>query len=134
MSGLLVDSNVILDIFLDDPTWAEWSEETLNQYGASHELVINPIVYTELSIGFNRIEELEEAIKRAGFQMLEIPREALFLAGKVFLQYRRNKGAKSSPLPDFFIGAHAAVLNVDLITRDTSRYRTYFPTVNLICP
>ncbi len=134
MSGLLVDSNVILDIFLDDPTWAEWSEETLNQYGDSHELFINPIIYTELSIGFNRIEELEEAIERAGFQMLEIPREALFLTGKVFLQYRRNKGTKSSPLPDFFIGAHAAVSNVDLITRDTARYRTYFPTVNLICP
>jgi predicted nucleic acid-binding protein len=134
MNGLLVDSNVILDIFLDDPTWVEWSEENLNRYGASHELFINPIVYTELSIGFNRIEELEEAIERAGFQMLEIPKEALFLAGKVFLQYRRNKGTKSSPLPDFFIGAHAAVLNVALITRDVARYRTYFPTVNLITP
>ena len=134
MIGLLVDSNIILDIFLNDPNWAEWSEKTLNQYGASHDLFINPIVYTELSMGFNRIEELEEAIERAGFQMLEIPKEALFLAGKVFLQYRRKKGTKSSSLPDFFIGAHAAVLNADLITRDVARYRTYFPTVNLISP
>jgi predicted nucleic acid-binding protein len=134
MNGLLVDSNVILDIFLDDPNWGEWSEETLNQYGASHELFINSIIYTELSIGFNRIEELEGAIEIAGFQMLEMPKEALFLAGKAFLQYRRNKGVKSSPLPDFFIGAHAAVLNVALITRDTARYRTHFPTVNLITP
>jgi len=134
MNRILVDSNVILDLFLNDPQWADWSERTLNQYGASNELVINPIVYTEISIGFNRIEELENAIERAGFYLLEIPKEALFLAGKVFLQYRRNKGTKSSPLPDFFIGAHAAVLNVRLITRDAARYKTYFPTVNLIYP
>ncbi len=134
MNGVLVDSNVILDIFLDDPNWADWSETMLNQYGTSHNLFINPIIYTELSIGFNRIEELEEALNRAGFHILEIPKEALFLAGKVFLQYRRNKGTKSSPLPDFFIGAHAAVLNLDLITRDVARYRTYYPTVHLISP
>ncbi|VAW43333.1 hypothetical protein MNBD_CHLOROFLEXI01-3012 [hydrothermal vent metagenome] len=134
MSGLLVDSNVILDIFLDDPTWAAWSEKTLNQYGAFNKLFINPIIYTELSVGFKRIEELEEVIAISGFEMLEIPKEALFLAGKVFLQYRRNKGTKSSTLPDFFIGAHAAILNIDLITRDVARYRTYFPTVNLISP
>lgn len=134
MNGMLVDSNVILDILLDDPNWAEWSEKTLSQYGETYDLLINPIVYTELSIGFKRIEELEEAIAIADFQMMEIPKEALFLAGKAFLQYRRNKGTKSSPLPDFFIGAHAAVLQVDLITRDVARYRTYFPTVNLISP
>lgn len=134
MIGRLVDSNVILDIFLDDPNWADWSETTLNRYGASGDLYINPIIYTEVSIGFNRIEELEEAVERAGFQMLELPREALFLAGKAYLQYRRKQGIKLSPLPDFFIGAHAAVLDVDLITRDVSRYRTYFPTVNLISP
>ncbi|HIE55449.1 MAG TPA: PIN domain-containing protein [Chromatiaceae bacterium] len=134
MSELLVDSNVILDIFLDDPVWGDWSETALNQYGATHRLFINPIIYTELSIGFQRIEELEEAMGRAGFQILEIPKEALFLTGKVFLQYRRNKGTKSSPPPDFFIGAHAAVMNVALITRDVARYRTYFPTVTLISP
>jgi predicted nucleic acid-binding protein len=134
MNGVLVDSNVILDIFLDDPHWADWSEMTLARYVISHTLSINPIIYTEVSIGFERIEEVEEAVARAGFQMQEIPKEALFLAGKVFLQYRRNKGTKSSPLPDFFIGAHAAVLNMDLITRDIARYRAYFPTVNLISP
>ena len=134
MNGVLVDSNVILDIFQDDPNWAEWSENTLNQYADSHDLCINPIIYTELSISFQRIEELENAVELAGFHMLEIPKEALFLAGKVFLQYRRNKGTKSSPLPDFFIGAHAAVWGLDIITRDTARYHTYFPTVNLITP
>ena len=134
MNRIFVDSNVILDLFLNDPQWADWSETTLSQYGASNELIINPIVYTELSIGFNRIEELEDAIERAGLHLQEMPKEALFLAGKAFLQYRRNKGTKSSPLPDFFIGAHAAVLDVDLITRDVARYKTYFPTVNLICP
>ena len=134
MNGLLVDSNVILDIFLDDPNWANWSEMILNQYGTDNDLVINPIIYTEVSIGFNQIEELETAIEKARFQMREIPKEALFLAGKVFLNYKRNQGTKLSPLPDFFIGAHAAVLGVDLITRDVARYHTYFPTVNLISP
>lgn len=134
MTGCLVDSNVILDIFLDDPRWAEWSVAALNQYGALGDLYINPIIYTEVSIGFKRIEELEEAIARAAFQMLEMPREALFLAGKAFYQYRRNQGIKRSPLPDFFIGAHAAVLGIDLITRDISRYQTYFPTLNLVTP
>jgi len=134
MNGLLVDSNVILDIFLDDPHWADWSEMTLDRYGNGRILLINPIIYTEVSIGFERIEEVEAAMAAAGFEMQEIPKEALFLAGKAFLQYKKNKGTKSSPLPDFFIGAHAAVLGIDLITRDVSRYRTYFPTVNLITP
>ena len=134
MSGLIVDSNVILDVFLDDLNWADWSEKTLNQFSKTSTLYINPIIYTEVSIGFKRIEELENVMQQAGFQMLEIPKEALFLAGKAFLKYRRNKGTKTSPLPDFFIGAQAAVLNVDLITRDVSRYTTYFPTVNLITP
>lgn len=134
MNGYLVDSNVILDIFLNDPNWADWSETTLNQYETTHDLYINPMIYTEVSIGFHRIEEMENAMIRAGFEMLDIPKEALFLAGKVFLQYRKNKGTKLSPLPDFFIGAHAAVLNLDIITRDVARYQTYFPTVNLINP
>jgi predicted nucleic acid-binding protein len=134
MSHVLVDSNVILDIFLDDPHWANWSEITLNQYGSTHDLCINPIIYTELSIGFNRIEELEDAIAQAGFQMLPLPKEALFLTGKIFLQYRKNQGTKLSPLPDFFIGAHAAILKLPLITRDVDQYRTYFPTITLISP
>ena len=134
MNKLLVDTNILLDLFLDDPIWADWSEMTLERYHASHKLIINPVIYTEASIGFERIEALEEAIAASGFQMEEIPKEALFLTGKIFLQYRKNKGAKLSPLPDFFIGAHAAVLDIDLITRDITRYRAYFPTVNLIAP
>jgi hypothetical protein len=134
VNGYLVDSNVILDLFLDDPDWADWSETTLTKYGDQNVLFINIVIYTEISIGFERIEELETAMQIAHFQMLEIPKEALFLAGKAFLQYKKSKGLKSSPLPDFYIGAQAAVMDLDLITRDISRYRTYFPTVNLINP
>ena len=97
-------------------------------------LFINAIIYSEISIGFERIEALEVAMTRSGFQMLEIPKEALFLAGKAFLTYRQRKGSKSAPLPDFYIGAQAAVLNLELVTRDVSRYRSYFPTVRLIAP
>lgn len=134
MTGVLVDSNIILDIFLDDPEWADWSESTLERYAQTATLYINPVVYTEISIGFERIEDLESAMNRGGFQMLQISKEALFLAGKAFLQYRKRKGSKRSPLPDFYIGAQAAVLNLDIVTRDVTRYRTYFPTVGLIHP
>ncbi len=134
MRGILVDSNVILDIFLDDPNWAEWSESKLEKFSATSNLFINPVVYSEVSIGFERIEDLESALNRGGFRMLEIPKEALFLAGKAFFEYRKKKGVKRSPLPDFYIGAQAAILKMDLITRDESRYRTYFPTVKLISP
>jgi predicted nucleic acid-binding protein len=134
MKGILVDSNVILDIFLDDPDWADWSETVLAKYSDRTTLYINPIIYTEVSAGFEKIEELESALQQGGFQMLEIPREALFLAGKAYLRYRKAKGVKQSPLPDFYIGAQAAVLDLDLITRDMARYRTYFPTVRIICP
>ena len=134
MKGLLVDSNVILDIFLDDPNWADWSESALAEYSVDTDLYINSIVYTEVSIGFEKIEELELALNKSGFQMLEIPKEALFLAGKAFLKYRRGRGIKGSPFPDFYIGAQAAILDMELITRDVSRYRTYFPSVKLISP
>jgi len=134
MRGILVDSNIILDVFLDDPNWAEWSESELDKFSAITKLFINPVVYSKVSIGFNRIEDLESALNRGGFQMLEIPKEALFLAGKVFLEYQENKGTKRSLLPDFYTGAQAAILGLDLITRDVSRYRTYFPTVKLISP
>ena len=134
MIGILVDSNVILDIFEDDPNWAEWSESKLCDYSTKHTLYINPIIYSEISIGFKKIEELEEAITGCGFEMLNIPREALFLAGKAFIKYRKNKGIKVSPLPDFFIGAHATVAGLELLTRDSSRFKTYFPTVKLISP
>jgi len=134
MKGILVDSDIILDVFLDDPTWADWSESKLAKFSSITKLFINPVVYSEVSIGFKRIEELEFALDQTGFQMLEIPKEALFLAGKAFLKYRKNRGKKRSPLPDFYIGAQAAILKMDLITRDPSRYRTYFPTVQLISP
>ena len=134
MKGVLVDSNVILDIFLDDPKWGDWSEACLAKYSRHSTLFINAIIYSEISIGFKRIEDLELAVARAGLKLLEIPKEALFLAGKAFLTYRKRKGSKSTPLPDFYIGAQAAVLNLELITRDVSRYRSYFPTIHLITP
>ncbi|MBT3256013.1 MAG: type II toxin-antitoxin system VapC family toxin [Deltaproteobacteria bacterium] len=134
MKRVLVDSNVVLDVFLNDPKWADWSESKLDEYDQLGILYINSIVYSEISIGFDRIEDLESAIVRAGFQMLEIPKEALFLAGKAYLKYKKRKGTKRTPLPDFFIGAQAAVQNLDLITRDVSRYQSYFPTVKLISP
>jgi hypothetical protein len=134
MKRVMVDSNIILDIFLDDPLWADWAESALEKYSYDATLLINAIIYSEVSIGFERIEELEAAVARAGFQLVEIPKEALFLAGKVFLQYKKRKGIKMTTLPDFFIGAHAAVLDIELITRDVKRYRSYFPTVRLIAP
>jgi predicted nucleic acid-binding protein len=134
MNGLLVDSNVVLDIFLDDPNWADWSESTLANYSDHKALYINAIVYTEVSVGFEKIEDLESALHKGGFQMLQIPKEALFLAGKAYLEYKAGRGMKRSPLPDFYIGAQAAVLGLDLITRDVTRYQRYFPTVKLICP
>jgi len=134
MRGILVDSNIILDVFLDDPNWAEWSESKLKEFSSVTKLFINPVIYSEISVGFKRIEELESALIRSDFQMLEIPREALFLAGKAFLKYRKNRGTKISPLPDFYIGAQAAIFEMDLLTRDVTRYRTYFPTVRLISP
>jgi hypothetical protein len=134
MKGFLVDSNVILDIFLDDPKWGDWSLAVLSDAASDSALYINQIVYAEVSIGFKKIEELESALHAGGFQMLEIPKEALFLAGKAYLNYRRSKGTKRSPLPDFYIGAQAAVLGIDLITRDETRYKTYFPSINILCP
>ena len=134
MKGVLVDSNIVLDVFLNDPKWADWSESKLDEYDQLGILYINAIVYSEISIGFDRIEDLESAIVRGGFQMLEIPKEALFLAGKAYLKYKKRKGTKRTPLPDFFIGAQAAVQNLHLITRDVSKYQSYFPTVKLISP
>ncbi|MGB9498312.1 MAG: type II toxin-antitoxin system VapC family toxin [Dissulfuribacterales bacterium] len=134
MNGVLVDSNIILDIFLNDPKWADWSESILEKYVQNATLYINAIVYAEISIGFGKIEDLESAVQKTGFRILEIPKEALFLAGKAFLKYKQRSGSKRTPLPDFFIGAHAAVLKLDLITRDVTRYRSYFPTVKLISP
>lgn len=134
MNGILLDSCVLLDLFTNDPHWGNWSEKILEQYYQTNTLYINSIVYTESSIGFTAIEELESSISSLGIKVLEIPREALFLAGKVFLEYRKNKGPKHSPLPDFFIGAHALVSDFELITRDIVKYTTYFPKLKLIHP
>ncbi len=134
MSGVLVDSSVILDVFENDPVWADCSEAALATYANQLPLFINPVIYAEVSIGFQRIEELEEAIAGCGLRMLPMPKEALFLAGKAFLKYRRRKGSKASPLPDFFIGAHAAVEGLLLLTRDVKRIKTYFPTVKTVSP
>lgn len=134
MNGVLVDANVILDVYTDDAVWAEWSESILNRYSSHYRLYINPVIYAEISIGFDRIEALESAIALSTFKFLQLPKEALFLAGKAFLQYRHRGGNKSTPLPDFFIAAHAAVAELFLLTRDQARVRTYFPTVQLITP
>jgi predicted nucleic acid-binding protein len=134
MKGVLVDSNVLLDIFTEDPRWYDWSAGKLAECAEEHGLIINPVIYSEISIGFARIEELEDALPHRMFRRQNIPLEAAFLAGKCFMQYRRRGGHKNAPLPDFFIGAHAAVENLTLLTRDAARYKTYFPSLELIVP
>ena len=134
MGIVLVDSNVILDVLTEDARWLAWSAEALAHAAERDILVINPIIYAEVSVRFERIEELEEALPDSLFRREPLPWEAGFLAGKCFRSYRRQGGARRSPLPDFFIGAHAAVRAMTLLTRDATRYRTYFPTLALIAP
>jgi len=134
VTATLVDSSVLLDIFEDDPRWGDWSQDALEKESRLEQLFINPVIYAEVSIAFQRIEELEDAIQVCGLKMTEIPREALFLSGKAFMAYKRMGGSRSTPLPDFFIGAHAAVASFKLLTRDPRRVRRYFPTVKLISP
>jgi predicted nucleic acid-binding protein len=134
MADILVDSNVILDVVTEDPKWCAWSAAQLESLAERHTLVINPIIYSEVSIGFNRIEDLDEALPPAFFRRDPLPWEAGFLAGKCFIKYRRSGGRRRSPLPDFYIGAHAAVRDMALLTRDASRYGAYFPTLTLIAP
>ncbi len=131
---ILVDSNVILDILTEDSKWFSRSAKTLSDCAENNVLVINPIIYAEVSIRFDRIEDLEEIISPSYFRRDPLPWEAAFLAGKCFLSYRKKGGRKRSPLPDFFIGAHASVAGIPLLTRDVSRYRTYFPSLELIVP
>lgn len=130
----LVDSSVMLDILTADSSWAEWSEAALARARDVGRLVINPLVYAEVSTGFDRIENLDDAVPVRDFEREALPYEAGFLAGKVFLAYRRRGGERRSPLPDFYIGAHAAVRGYRLLTRDVSRYRTYFPSIDLLGP
>ena len=134
MTPVLVDSNVLLDIATDDPIWSGWSGATLGRLGDEAVLVINALIYAEVSIGFPTIEALEAALPTELFRREQLPYEAAFLAGKCFLEYRRGGGTKRSPLPDFYIGAHAAVAGYRLVTRDATRYRTYFPRLELIAP
>ncbi|MBV6417100.1 MAG: hypothetical protein CMLOHMNK_01737 [Steroidobacteraceae bacterium] len=134
MNRVLVDANVLLDVLTDDRRWYTWSAAQLDACAARAELCINAIVYAEVSVGFMRIEELDKALSPQVFSRLELPWEAAFLAGKAFLDYRRGRGTRTSPLPDFYIGAHAAISGMPLLTRDEQRYRTYFPKLDLICP
>lgn len=131
---LLVDTNVLIDVLEDDPEWAEWSLTQLRHRAQLTQLAINSIIYAELSIAFSRMEELDASLATMRLRQLEIPRPALFLAGKAFVRYRQQGGTKSNVLADFFIGAHAAVNHLPLLTRDIRRYRSYFPTVELIAP
>lgn len=134
MAGVLVDSNVILDVVNEDAKWFEWSSGQLERVSESQVLVINPIIYSEVSIGFDRIEDLDRALPADFFRREPLPWEAGFLAGKCFLKYRKSGGVRRSPLPDFYIGAHAAVSGYALLTRDAGRYKTYFPKLVLIAP
>ena len=133
MPTVLVDANVLLDILIPDPKWEEWSSAALAEAAESSLLAINPIIFAEVSVGFDRIEDLEAALPE-DLQREELPWDAAFLAGRTFLAYRRRGGTKHAPLPDFYIGAHAAVRGHTLLTRDASRYRSYFPKLSLIGP
>lgn len=134
MSPVLVDSNVLLDVVTQDPRWGAWSATTLARVADDETLVINALVYAEVSIGFEAVETLEAALPLDLYRREDLPYEAAFLAGKVFLQYRQAGGVRRSPLPDFYIGAHAAVAGYQLLTRDAGRYRSYFPRLRLIAP
>jgi len=133
-ADVLVDSNILLDILEEDANWYEWSSTQLQRAADRSFLIINPIIYAEVSVGFGRIEELEAALPLDFFQRRPLPWEAAFLAGKCFMRYRKLGGIRRSPLPDFLIGAHAAVSGLTLLTRDSARYRPYFPTLKLITP
>lgn len=130
----LVDTDVLLDLATDDPRWADWLPQTLETAALAGPLFINPIIYAEFSIGFSRIETIDAALKAIGIAPIEIPRPALFLAGKAMATYRRRGDAKTRVLPDFLIGAHAAVADLRLITRDLGRYGTYYPTIAFVTP
>lgn len=134
MTGVLVDANVLLDVMTEDVRWLAWSAQAIERAADRYRLVINPVIYAEVSIRYSRIEDLDAALPKAMFDREPIPYEAAFLAGKAFVTYRRRGGTKPSPLPDFFIGAHAAVAGYTLMTRDAARYRTYFPKLALIVP
>jgi predicted nucleic acid-binding protein len=134
MTAVLIDSNVLLDLMTEDPRWFSWSAKALANAAETLRLVINPIIYAEVSIRYSQIEDLDAALPKAMIDREPIPYEAAFLAVKAFRVYRRRGGTKRSTLPDFFIGAHASVAGYSLLTRDATRYRTYFPKLSLIAP
>ncbi len=131
---MLVDTNVLVDVLQNDPQWADWSMAQLQAQSKVHRLSINPIIYAELSLTFSTVEALDAVISRMEMDLLDIPKPALFLAGKAFVQYRRGGGARTYVLADFFIGAHAAVSGLPVLTRDTRRYQSYFPSIKLVTP
>ena len=131
---VMVDSNVLLDVFEEDPVWYAWSSTQIARLSEASALIINQVIFSEVSVGFNRIEEVDTAMPALYFVRETLPWEAAFLAGKCFVQYRRKGGLRRSPLPDFYIGAHALVGGMRLLTRDAARYRTYFPKLRLISP
>lgn len=131
---IFADTNVLVDVVKNDPDWADWSQRQLEAAAASDELAINAVVYAELSVGYRRLRDLDAMLAAAGIVLMQIPRPALFLAGKAFQRYRRAGGTKTGVLADFFIGAHAVIEDAALITRDATRYRTYFPGIMLIVP
>jgi len=131
---MLVDTNVLVDVLGNDPDWADWSVKQLQVQSMVHRLVINPIIYSELSLTFSTVEALDHVLDDMELPMLEIPKPALFLAAKAFVQYRRSGGVKNNVLGDFFIGAHAAVSGLPVLTRDSRRYKSYFPSVRLVAP
>ena len=130
----LVDSNVILDVLTEDAKWGDWSAAMLAQAARTGPLAINPIIYAEVSVRFDRIEDLDEALPESYYRRLPLPFEAAFLTGQCFLKYRKRGGARLTPMPDFYIGAHAAIAGLTLLTRDAKRYRAYFPTLRITAP
>jgi predicted nucleic acid-binding protein len=133
-SATMVDSNVLLDVLTDDPAWADWSGEMIAVSMDDGPLVINPIVYAEVSVGFDRIEDLDDVLPESDFEREPLPFEAGFLAGKAYVSYRRSSRTRRSPLPDFYIGAHATIRGYSLLTRDAKRYQTYFPALEILAP
>ncbi|MEJ7812068.1 MAG: type II toxin-antitoxin system VapC family toxin [Gemmatimonadaceae bacterium] len=134
MPTVVVDSNVLLDVLIPDPVWGVWSSAALADAAETSVLVINPIIFAEVSVRFDRIEDLDAALPPSAFLREALPWDAAFLAGKSFVAYRRRGGERRSPMPDFYIGAHAAVRGYTLLTRDARRYRTYFPSLAVIAP
>lgn len=131
---ILVDTNVLVDVLQDDPTWFEWSAAQMRSLSIVHRLAVNPIIYAELAMSYDSLDGLEEVMETSGLAFEEMPRDALFLASKAHLQYRRRGGQRQQVLPHFFIGAHAAVNGWPLLSRDAARFKTYFPALRVIAP